>query len=69
MYLSSYFRKISKIESRIYKKYQSSLFKFSVGTAQPQNVVNFLLFIVFFTKFQPLNQDLITLEKMFLLNK
>ena len=26
MYMSSYFRKISKIKSRIYKKYQSSFF-------------------------------------------
>ena len=69
MYVSSYFRKISKIKSTIYKKYQSLLFKFSVWTAQSQNVLNFLLFIAFITKLQPLNQDLITIEKMFLLNK
>ena len=46
-----------------------NLFKFSVWTSQPQNIFNFLFFIVFITKFQPLNQDLITLEKIFLLNK
>ena len=55
--------------SKIYQKYQSTLSKFSVWTSQPQNVLDFLLFIVFITKFQPLNQDLITIEKMFLSNK
>ena len=45
------------------------LSNFFVWTSQPQNVLNFLLFIVFIAKFQPLNQDLIILEKMFLLNK